>query len=81
MRTTSVTRGHNGNFPFIESEGRCFLRMQLITLEWIIVIVILVGTFGAIAYEVIVTIITMQDVEAERNKPTLTKTISCCPPS
>jgi hypothetical protein len=55
--------------------------MQLITLEWIVVIVIIAGTFGAIAYEVIVTIITMQDVEAERNKPTLTKTISCCPPS
>ena len=55
-----------------------FPEMQLITLEWIMVIVILVGTFGAIAYELIVTIITMQDVEAERSKTTLTKTFSCC---
>lgn len=64
MRTTSVTRGGIGIFPFIESE-----RM---------VIVIIAGTFGAIAYEVIVTIITMQEVDAERNKPRLTKTFSCC---
>ena len=34
--------------------------------RWIIVIVIIAGTFGAIAYEVIVTIITMQEAEAER---------------
>ena len=58
-----------------------FPEMQLITLEWIMVIVILVGTFGAIAYEVIVTIITMQDVEAERNKTTLTKTFFLLSPS
>ena len=50
----------------------------MITLEWIIVIAIIAGTFGAIAYEVIVTIITMQEVEAERNKTRLTKTFSCC---
>ncbi|MDW0281698.1 MAG: hypothetical protein QN720_04295 [Nitrososphaeraceae archaeon] len=50
----------------------------MITLEWIVVIVIIAGTFGAIAYEVIVTIITMQEVDAERNKPRLTKTFSCC---
>ena len=46
--------------------------MQLITLEWIVVIVIIAGTFGAIAYEVIEAIITMQEVDAERNKPRLT---------
>ncbi|CAN5242524.1 hypothetical protein BH18THE2_BH18THE2_39370 [soil metagenome] len=50
----------------------------MITLEWIIVFAIIAGTFGAIAYEVIVTIITMQEVEAERNEPRLTKTFSCC---
>jgi hypothetical protein len=52
--------------------------MQLIMLEWIVVIMIIAGTFGAIAYEVIVTIITMQEVDAERNEPRLTKTFSCC---
>jgi hypothetical protein len=52
--------------------------MQMITLEWILVIVIIAGTLGAIAYEVIVMIITMQDVEAKRSKTTLTKTFSCC---
>jgi hypothetical protein len=50
----------------------------IITLEWIIVAAVIAGTFGAIAYEVIVTIITIQEVEAERNKPRLTKTFSCC---
>ena len=39
--------------------------MQMITLEWILVIVIIAGTLGAIAYEVIVMIITMQDVEVK----------------
>ena len=51
---------------------------RLITLEWIIVAAIIAGTFGAIAYEVIVTIITMQEVEAERNKTRITKTFSYC---
>jgi hypothetical protein len=51
---------------------------RLITLEWIIVAAIIAGMFGAIAYEVIVTIITMQDVEAEKNKTRITKTFSCC---
>jgi hypothetical protein len=50
----------------------------MITLEWIIVVAIIAGMFGAIAYEVIVTITTMQEVEAERNKTRLTKTLSCC---
>ena len=50
----------------------------MITLEWIIVVAIIAGTFGAIAYVVIVTIITMREVEAERNEPRLTKTFSCC---
>ena len=50
----------------------------MITFEWIIVAAVIAGTFGAIAYEVIVTIITIQEVEAERNKPRLTKTFSCC---